>query len=71
MDYKLPQISKMSDFTPDTMKQYVEFVNCMRHNQKRWFRTKKSDALEISRQMEKELDDFNGRLLNPIPNLFD
>ena len=71
MDFKLPQISKMSDFTPDTMKQYVEFVNCMRHNQKRWFSTHKPDALELSKKMEKELDDFNGRLLNPVPGLFD
>ena len=71
MDFKLPQISKMSDFTPDTMKQYVEYVNVMRHNQKRWFSTHKPDALELSRKMEKELDDFNGRLLNPVPSLFD
>lgn len=71
METELPKISTMAEFTPETFKQYVEYVNVMRHNQKRWFRTKKSDALEISRQMEKELDDFNGRLLNPVPSLFD
>lgn len=71
METELPRISTISEFTPETFKQYVEYVNVMRHNQKRWFRTKKSDALDISRQMEKELDDFNGRLLNPVPSLFD
>ena len=71
METELPRSSTISEFTPETFKQYVEYVNVMRHNQNRWFRTKKSDALEISRQMEKELDDFNGCLLNPVPTLFD
>lgn len=71
METELPKISTISEFTPETFKQYVEYVNVMRHNQKRWFSSHKPDALEISKKMEKELDAFNGRLLNPVPSLFD
>lgn len=71
MDFNLPQISTIAEFTPETTKQYMEFVSTMRHNQKRWFSSHKPDALEISRQMEKDLDAFNARLLNPVPSLFD
>ena len=71
MNEKLPEIKSLKDITPEQAAQYIRFVATMRHNQNRWFRFKKVDALEISRQMESQLDELNGKLLNPQPTLFD
>lgn len=68
---KAPEIKNLQEITPDLFEQYVSFVETLRHNQNRWFRLRKMDALEISRQMEKELDDLNSRLLDKTPKLFD
>ena len=67
---KAPEIKNLQEITPELFEQYVSFVATLRHNQNRWFRLRKTDALEISRQMEKELDDLNARLLDKTPKLF-
>ena len=68
---KAPEIKNLQEITPELFEQYVSFVSTLRHNQNRWFRLRKTDALEISRRMEKELDDLNARLLDKTPKLFD
>lgn len=68
---KAPEIKNLQEITPELFEQYVSFVATLRHNQNRWFRLRKTDALEISRRMEKELDDLNVRLLDKTPKLFD
>ena len=68
---KAPEIKNLQEITPELFEQYVSFVATLRHNQNRWFRLRKTDALEISRRMEKELDDLNARLLDKTPKLFD
>ncbi len=70
-ELKAPQIKNLQEITPELFEQYVSFVATLRHNQNRWFRLRKPDALEISRRMEKELDDLNARLLDKTPKLFD
>lgn len=70
-EFEAPQIKNLQEITPELFEQYVSFVSTLRHNQNRWFRLRKIDALEISRQMEKELDDLNARLLDKTPKLFD
>ena len=68
---KAPEIKNLQEITPELFEQYVSFVSTLRHNQNRWFRLRKTDALEISRRMEKELDDLKARLLDKTPKLFD
>ena len=68
---KAPEIKNSQEITPELFEQYVSFVATLRHNQNRWFRLRKTDALEITRRMEKELDDLNARLLDKTPKLFD
>ena len=70
-ELKAPEIKNLQEITPELFEQYVSFVATLRHNQNRWFRLRKTDALEISRRMEKELDDLNTRLLDKTPKLFD
>ena len=70
-ELKAPEIKNLQEITPDLFEQYVSFVATLRHNQNRWFRLRKTDALEISRRMEKELDDLNALLLDKTPKLFD
>ena len=69
-ELKAPQIKNLQEITPELFEQYVSFVATLRHNQNRWFRLRKTDALEISHRMEKELDDLNARLLDKTPKLF-
>lgn len=71
MDNKLPDIKNLQNISSEQAAEYIRYVAVLRHNQNRWFRNKNVDALNISRQMEKELDQLNGRLLNPVPSLFD
>lgn len=68
---ELPEISTIAEFTPDMVKQYIAFVATMRHNQKRYFSTRRQDALDLSKDMERKLDAFNNKMLNPVPSLFD
>lgn len=68
---ELPKVDKLQNITPEQVEQYIRFVAELRHNQRRWFKFKEPSALNLSRQMEKELDELNGRLLNPVPSLFD
>lgn len=70
-EFEAPQIKNLQEITPELFEQYVSFVSTLRHNQNRWFRLRKIDALETSRRMEKELDDLNARLLDKTPKLFD
>ena len=70
-ELKAPEIKNSQEITTELFEQYVSFVATLRHNQNRWFRLRKTDALEISRRMEKELDDLNTRLLDKTPKLFD
>lgn len=70
-ELKCPQIQNLQEITPELFEQYVSFVATLRHNQNRWFRLRKTDALEISRRMEKDLDDLNARLLDKTLKLFD
>lgn len=67
---KAPQIEDLSKITPEQAAEYVRFVATMRHQQRRYFSTRKPDALEASKAMEKELDALNARLLDPQPKLF-
>ena len=68
---KAPEIKNLQEITPELFEQYVSFVATLRHNQNRWFRLRKTDALEISRRMDNELDDLNALLLDKTPKLFD
>ena len=69
-ELKAPEIKNLQEITPELFEQYVSYVATLRHNQNRWFRLRKTDALEISHRMEKELDDLNARLLDKTPKLF-
>ena len=70
-EFEAKQKKNLQEITPELFEQYVSFVTTLRHNQNRWFRFRKIDALEISRRMEKELDDLNARLLDKTTKLFD
>lgn len=67
---KLPQIKNLEEITPEQAEQYIRYVAELRHQQRRWFALHKSDALEASKRMERELDAFNNELINPVPKLF-
>lgn len=69
-EIKTPQIEDLTKITPESFLEYVEFVAQMRHNQRRYFNTRKPDALELSKQMEKELDKLNEKLLDKQLKLF-
>ena len=69
-DVKCPQIENLQEITPEQAAEYVRFVATMRHNQKRLFNLHNVDALNTARQMEKELDALNARLLDPTPRVF-
>lgn len=67
---KCPEIANLKKITPEQAAEYVRFVALMRHNQRRFFATRKPDALEASKRMEAELDKLNAYLLDPTPRLF-
>lgn len=67
---RLPQLECLRDMTPEQVVEYVRFVAELRHNQKRYFATRKPDALERSKRMERELDALNAKLLDLQPKLF-
>lgn len=67
---RAPKIEDLSKITSEQAAEYVKFVAQLRHCQRRYFATRKPDALEASKQMEKELDKLNAHLLDPTPKLF-
>ena len=69
-DVCLPKIEDLAEITPEQAEEYIRFVATMRHNQRRWFNLHNIEALNTARQMEKELDKLNSRLLDPTPRLF-
>lgn len=66
----LPQIENPAQITPETFKQYVQFVADMRLNQRRYFNTRKYDVLKLSKEMEQAVDRFNAMILDVNPTLF-
>lgn len=70
-EIKAPEIKNFEEITPELFKEYVTYIETLRHNQRRWFRMHNIDALGIARQMEYKLDDLNKRLLDDTPKLFD
>ena len=69
-EVKCPQIGLLQEITPEQALEYVKFVATMRHNQRRYFATRNPEVLELTKQMEKELDELNAHLLDPTPKLF-
>lgn len=69
-EIRLPEVCSIEGMTAEDVKQYIIFISTMRHNQKRWFWLHNSDALRISQEMERKLDEFNGAMLDPQPKLF-
>lgn len=69
-DFNTPKIQNLDEITPELFEEYVKFVATLRHNQNRWFKMRNMDALNLSRDMEKRLDDLNARLLDKTPKLF-
>lgn len=67
---KCPQIENLDKITPEQAEEYVRFVAHVRHTQRRYFTFRKSEILEESRRLEKELDALNANLLDPTPKLF-
>lgn len=67
---KTPQTQNLQEITPAGFREYVEFVAELRHNQRRYFATKKPDALARSKEMEHALDDLNARLLDKQLSIF-
>jgi len=68
--FEAPKIEDLTKITPEQSAEYVRYVAELRHQQRRYFATRKPDALEASKQMERELDRLNSRLLDPMPKLF-
>lgn len=69
-EFQTPQIENLQEITPERFKEYVTFVATMRHNQRRYFATRNPQVLELSKNMEKELDALNAKLLDPQMKLF-
>ena len=69
-EIKLPEVSSIEGMTAEDMKLYIAYVATLRHNQNRWFRLRNFEALRISQEMERKLDEFNGAMLDPQPKLF-
>ena len=67
---KAPAIEDFEKITPEQFRLYVEYVAELRHNQRRYFATRKPDALRRSKEMERELDILNARLLDKQLSMF-
>ena len=67
---KTPQIQNLEKITPAEAREYVEFVALVRHNQRRYFATRRPEVLELCRRLERELDELNERLLDKQLSLF-
>ena len=66
---KAPQIKNLQEITPKEAEEYIRFVKELRDTQKRYFKTRSVGTLKESKEMEKELDALNEKLLAP-PQLF-
>ena len=66
---KAPQIKNLQEITPKEAEEYIRFVKELRDTQKRYFNTCNVVTLKESKEMEKELDVLNEKLLAP-PQLF-
>lgn len=69
-EIKTPQIENLKEITPDSFREYVEYVSQLRHHQRRWFNLRNFDSLAVSKEMEKKLDKLNEMLLDRTPKLF-
>lgn len=67
---KCPQIENLQEITPETFKEFVQFVADMRLNQRRWFASHNVEALAIAKDMERELDALTNKLLDIQMRLF-
>lgn len=65
-----PQIKNLEEITPAEFRQYVEFVALVRHNQRRYFATRRPEVLELCRRLERQLDELNARLRDKQLSLF-
>lgn len=70
-DFKAPVIESLKTITPEQMAEYIRYVELMRHNQRRWYKTHNPEALRTSMKLEQQIDELNQRLLHPLPTLFD
>lgn len=68
-EIKLPSETDVRRMCVEDVQDYVRFVATLRHAQRRYFATRKPDALETSKRMERELDRWNDEALNPQPKL--
>lgn len=69
-DAKCPEIENLEEITPEQAMQYVRFVSHVRHTQRRYFSFRRSDILDESKRLEKELDALNAKLLDTNLKLF-
>lgn len=60
----------MEDSKEITLRELAELVQHMRHNQKRFFNTHKTDALLKARELEKEVDAICNKITSKQLNLF-
>lgn len=68
--FETPKIANLQEITPELFREYVTFVETMRHNQTRWFKLRNFDALHIAQEMERKIDALNAVLLDATPKLF-
>ena len=67
---KLPQIENLSEITPETARQYIEFVAELRAEQTRYFTFRRPESFKRSKALEGLLDKFNKYILDESPKLF-
>lgn len=67
---KAPQKENFEKLTADDFYKFVRLVADMRHQQRRYFSTRKPDALRASRDLERTVDAIAAELLDPTPKLF-
>lgn len=51
-----PCIPPTSQNTPENFKRFFSAVNCMRHNQRSYFRDRDSVSLALAKRYEREVD---------------
>lgn len=53
-----------------TLQEFARLVRDMRHNQRRYFATRKWDVLERSKELERKVDEVVEKVLDDTPELF-
>lgn len=53
-----------------TFERFVELVANMRHNQRRYFATRRPEVLETSKRLEKEVDEAVAEIVGHQKKLF-